>query len=375
MKLFIVTLVLLLVLLSGVLPNQIKKSYYFCLALFLGIIAYFIYPNSSLDLKYWFDNMFAVRNYDIGYFFQTDLFRQVPVFALFLFWVSKTGIYGLLQGTSVFITYLSVFLMIRQESKKQHFSKFVELSLMLAAMMILNYVTAVSGMRISLASSIFIYFLYNDLRNNKSFLKCIPFYVVACLVHNSIMLLLVFRFLIFLYQKNSFFKNLIRVLLLTWTLLKELLIFVMDNINIYYFQITAYKLQSYTNELMETIANVRLYTFVALTLLVILIIIYLKYKKIIKNNSKNFLSCGDNYNAYIEILIFFLIGSIFEYNIFTRYVEILFKMMIVIIGNLFLCVQPNFSLKKLNIYYIILIVEAILYFIFYYFGQLNLIYF
>ena len=376
MKYIIILLILLITLISYFISEKRKKIYYVFIALIFGILSYSIYPNIHLDLSRMYLEMESLKNLPVSELFSNDLFLTTPTYALYIYIIGKIGIMRLFQASTTFVIYLLMLLMIRDVSKRRQLSKKTELVLILSFFLINNFVTAVSGVRFYFATTIFIYVLYKELIYKIKFRKCLVIYILCCLFHNSVAILLFFRLLLPLYEKSKYIKILINAILLLWTFFKNGIILILREFpNIPFLYTTGYKLSAYDSEQANLVANVELYTFVALTLLIIITIIFIFYKIIEKNkrqNNQNNRQDGSLDN-YITMIVFFLFGSIAEYHIFIRFTEVLFKLMLTKIGLVFDS-KGIISYNSKLVCFLMLSIESILYLIFYIIGQFNLIY-
>lgn len=285
------------------------KIYFFIVALIMSIISFHFDPPTDFDLYRHYENLENFRTYGWDFANSTRIFNSLPVYAIYFYLISLLPLNGFLPGITVFITYYLLFCLIYKISKYCcNVSKIYIMMTFIFVMFATNYVYVVSSIRNLLALSIFSYFLFIDLVEQKNKVICFMVYIMLCLFHSSISVLLAFRILIYLYKKVT--KVALKLIFLFWSFFLPI---ILDNINLFtgqYFNILSQKIETYSAGDRYNL-NVLLYNLVLVLIVAITIYIYIK-----KNKYKNNYSL--QYVNYISLIIIFTLGSIKQYDLFIR---------------------------------------------------------
>lgn len=300
----ILLLELFFVLLFPFIGKKNLKRYFLFVCLVLSGVAFFFQPPDNFDLYRHYQTLdnfrangwTAVKNI---YFFST-----APVYALYFYLISMLPSNRFLPAITVFITYYLTFSLIYKISLKYRVSK---KNIMIAFTFVifgLDYLSAISGVRNILAFSIFSYCLYYDLVEEKNKILCFIVYGMMCLLHNSCVILLGFRIVLFFYNKYT--KRIFQVGFFLWGIFVPYIVKILDSIpNVYLNQISE-KIKTYYTGMMFN-ANLTLFN---LGILVLIGVIALEYKNIHEHSSKH--------TEYLMLVIVFTIGSIRQYDLFIR---------------------------------------------------------
>lgn len=335
----------------------------FCI--FISFIAYNIVPLESLDLHRYYTQIEIAEKNGIDYIFNNADFESLPVAAIYISIFVLIGNKFLLPAVTCFIYYFLPTSFLVKISKK---NKLTSLGLVLSMIVfysISNYLGVVSGIRNPMAISIFCYFLYKDLIQKEGIRKFIIPYILLCFFHSSIIILLTLRLLLMLNKKND---NFICLLLLLWSIVKTTLISILSNsIKNSYILMLAHKLTDYDQNEANAVANVTLYTFIYLLFYISSIFIYSIYSR----KTYNKINEPIKIDRYYKFLLFFCVGSIFEYHIFVRFSRC------VLILNMFFITKimsdRQCDKKAKTLITILLVIESLAFLLFYTTGQYTFI--
>lgn len=169
-----------------------EYAYTFTILLFT-VVAFSFQPNSGADLNREFAKLQSFR--DLGWDFyslltsnihgsnQSGTFQGLPVAALYYYIISKLPLKNFLPAISIFISYTLEFKMLTKIRKRFYLDKVDLFLLFLSVLCFRETYNMMSGIRNYLAFTIMGYFLYEDLVEKKSFIKCFIWYVIAALIH------------------------------------------------------------------------------------------------------------------------------------------------------------------------------------------------
>lgn len=334
------------------------------ICIILSLIAYRILPSPSLDLYRYYSHIQAAQYYGLDFIFNHPDYNSLPVAALYvsLFAILKNKF--LLPSMTCFIYYFFITNLVITYSKQRGKDRIgLTLSLILIYT-VSNYLGVVSGIRNSLAISVFIYILYKDLLFHSRFLYCFIGYILLSFFHPSILILLFLRIILFINEK---FDCIICLLLLIWTFGKVRLFSIISLFSSNYLSFISTKASSYDVKEANSVANVPLYTFIYFLFYVFSLVVLLFYiKTTIKRIEKK-----QSIIRYFYFLLSFCFGAIFEYHVFVRSSRAILLLLPVLVINLI----SNEELGKRSKFFILLIVllVSIFFISFYTYGQYNVL--
>ena len=313
---------LFFVLLFPFIGKRSLKRYFLFVCLILSGIAFFFQPPDNFDLYRHYQTLdnfrangwTAVKNI---YFFST-----APVYALYFYFISILPMNGFLPAITVFITYYLTFSLIYKISLKYKVSKKNTMMVFIFVIFGLDYLSAISGVRNILAFSIFAYCLYYDLVEEKNRILCFIVYGMMCLLHNSCVILLGFRIVMFLYNKYT--KRIFQIVFFLWGIFVPFIVKVLDSIPNYYLNQISEKIKTYFVGMMFN-ANLTLFN---LGMSILILVIVVAYKNIDEHYSKH--------TDYLILAVLFTIGSVKQYDVFIR------------MGSFLVLSSPYYILRFLN---------------------------
>lgn len=280
------------------------------------ILALFIKPTQGMDLYTHYHILDIMRGNGLQYTVARYpwLFSTLPVYSGFFYIISFLGFnqallmiaYGLIYGLQFSVLHMAV----EDYKLTEHEEK-------VGAVMILLITNAFfcTTVRNVLAFAVMTYFLYWDLVREKRRIVSFVMYILLCLFHDSVVILVALRLLLLVVNKKLFKPLLVSVLI--WP---QLLGFIESRLrasSIAFFQTLAQRVRTYTsegaNELwVGGIANRIMITIYILMFIIVLI-------RMIKNHKKS----GENYNLFelfYVMLSLFCIGGLATIAITNRYI-------------------------------------------------------
>ncbi len=324
------------------------KKYLRIYLIILFVLAFIYIPPTSADLYRYIISAKTYSSYTISELLNVLLNARTPMQVLYFYVLGKTGIDGLIPAVSALIFYGCSFSILYKAARRYKLSnKSIAISL-LFFMEMGGFLSAISIIRTSVSFAIIAYCCYNELIENKSFLKHLPWYIFAALMHPAAMAMVIFRIVTILLKKEKKLSK----RLFNYLVVAVILIFVILNGN-YYIDYIFEKADIYING--EVYSYIWEYIISTIYLLFSTFTIF-KFKQIFTNNVEI-----ENYTNFIIFINFILVVLCFEYSIFTRvqlFSSILFLPMFSIILN-----QLEKQNKHVKIFTFIFIIASALIFV------------
>lgn len=291
----------------------------------LCIMAFFYIPALTADLSRLTVEMHLFSAMSFSSILSKATSSTDPMRILYMYFIGKIGIDGLLPATSCFIFFSCVFKIIVDSSERfAADSKSTAFSLFLF-MMLGKFLEVISGIRCLMALSIVCYCIYQELIAEKKFLFHVPLYIFAVLMHQTAFALVIIRVVFLLFQKSkNGFKKVINYTIMFVLLILLLRTSIFSNGVMVTFQ--AYVSKAGYFYIWEYLVN--LFSFF------IYLITMIKFKKVICDNVHL-----KNLFRFISFLSVIIAIFFFEYSIFTRYMAVLATLMIPIF---------NYVISKMN---------------------------
>lgn len=358
----------------GILPlfiikKKSIKTYMIIIVIILSIIAFNFKPTKVYDLYRHYNMLDMCRIYGFQFIITHKDYATLPVGAVYMYIFSLFKQNGYLPAITTFIFYYSIIKVIDKIIKANaNLKKKAIIIVLISFFCMFNYIGLISGIRNYLCFGIFFYFLYMDLVEEKKQKVCFIIYFLLGFLHPSIWILTLIRLITSL-VKNRNFSKIICFILLIWSYLKQFIIMILSLFaNIPIIQLIIIKLQNYDSVEANLVANVPLYTFVYLTRNIVFLLIFFDYISQYPEKKKK------KYVIYLMYIIAFVFGSLNEYHFFIRMSEFLLLIMIPIIIEYF---SGEFSVKgnyKKMLLQIAIIIESILFLIFFLVGQYGILF-
>lgn len=300
----------------------------------IALISFFIKPTYKMDLYRHYETLDLFRQGGWTSVINHRYFTSLPIFSIYFYIVSRLSNNGFLPMITIFIEYILVFFMILKCSKKFDTTKTSILYASIFFISTFNYFGAVSGIRNMLAFSIFAYFLYIDLVENKKKLICFSIYIILCMFHTSVIILLVFRIVLFV--RNKIFITIIGVGLFMSSLYMPIVLKVLNKfqnfeiMKLFSLQIESYMYQSYK----EPISHIH-----STIILSFIILIFICFATKTRNKYKEL----EKINIFTSLIICLTVGSYNNFNMYSRFVSFL-----IIVSSIYIVLYFGIRTKKDN---------------------------
>lgn len=334
-----------------IVPEGNRKHFYVCYAIVLALIGFSFQPHLGDDLIREYENLADIRRLGWDYF-STETIKYADVSnkfeglysaQLYYFLFSKLPVFNFLPAITLFIEYIMQFSIVEKCIKRADLDRFEAWVLFTFVLCTRETYMMMSGIRNQLAFTIFCYFLYRELVEEKSSLVSWVMYFVACFMHQATIVLLACRLILIV--KNRKLRTIITVVCLGWS-------YFLEEINVFLGRFSAfdfitsvlYKINIYTVNNGGNANNVTLrplyakYMIAYLPILLLLIIIFVrqwktnnylsqeyipKYSmhglKIYIRRDESMVDTTYLITDYLAIVSCFAIGSTMYYWLYLRY--------------------------------------------------------
>ena len=183
-------------------------------------MGYFFKPNIYNDLYRIYDQMNYYSSISFGKFFSNFLVKSnVPISLLYYWFIGQLPIRNLLPFITCFIFYSNIFYIMCDFCKKEKCSNSAISLSLLIIMCNSSFMEVISGIRNMLSFSILLKCFYDEFYNKKPVYKNFIYYVIACLIHQSCIILVFLRVLFLFFEKKLLKKRKFSIYLLTFVLL------------------------------------------------------------------------------------------------------------------------------------------------------------
>ena len=169
----------------------------------LCIMAFFYIPGRNADLYRWRLLAAPWKGRSFAWFWKNRVLpSNTPLGYLLIYACQMTGIDGLLPMVCALGFYGSVFHILKREAAREDRSPDTIAVVLLFVMCSGVFLEVISSIRCMLAFAIVLRCVYDEFHEKKGFIKHIPFYVIASLLHNSALPLVGFRLVCLLFEKK-----------------------------------------------------------------------------------------------------------------------------------------------------------------------------
>ena len=313
----------------------------FVYTIILTIMGYFYVPAESADLSRIWSMMkdFSVNslNDQIDFAFSTN----IPLFHLFSYFISLTGIYSLLPAIASFVFYINSFYIIKDYSEKKNFSSLSIAMTVFVFMCFGQFVQVISGIRSMLAFSIIARCVYNEYINNKNILKDFVWYIIASMIHPAALALFLIHLLLTFILSNKFSR--LKKFVSTLIIILILLIFGKD-----YVQEMVSSANSYLTE--DSYSYIWEYI-MAILYLILLLVVFSNLKSVYVDLVllKKYVCC-----FILIVFVFIPVYSIFQrYTVFISILSSPFFMEVINNGQVENCVHKYSQNKLLQLVFLV----------------------
>lgn len=319
-------------------PRKHIKWLFLALVLALSVMAFYVKPLETDDLLRYYNLLDLLRKKSLsGYFdLQRDgygNFDAVPVCGLYFFFVSKLGNNNFLPAITIFLTYGSMLLVIWRFANYYKISK---LYIFVGTFFLLStywYYDTCSGIRNGLAFAVAMFCIYFDLVEKKK-IFCLG-YFVAMGIHSAAVIFLGLRLLTEINMRLRL-KILNAISLVGIFFGSYIIEFLGKIFNNSFFKVLLEKTAINKVRVISFTSGVTILSIVLL-LAVIIMCIYMNYR-INMDDVKNV----ESINYFFILLLFFSVGSLSSYLIFTRFMHWVIPML----GSLIIMLCLDLNRKK-----------------------------
>ena len=349
-------------LLSTKISYKFMKIINLICCIILSIMAYHLEPLKSLDIYRYYTHIDIAQQNGLFFIFNHNDYSTLPVAGLYISIFALLKNKFLLPMVTCFCYYFFISNIVIDYSQKNNKSKIGTMIFLILFYTVSNYLGVISGIRNPMAISLFSYVLYKDLIMNSNFKKCLVVYVLLCMFHPSVLIMLIIRLFLILNRK---FDKIICAFLLLWTSLKNLLIsFLLKISTNEYLVLISKKLIAYDENEANAVANVSLYTTIYFLFYISCIVLFILYRKCTKReeDDKSIL-----FSRYYKYSLCFCIGSITEYHMFVRFSRSALMLLAIPFINIISNKKISNGNKMLIIFFALS--ESILFLIFFLTGQ------
>ena len=319
-------------------PRKYIKWLFLALVLALSVMAFFVKPLETDDLLRYYNSLDLLRKKSLSGYFDLQRngygnFDAVPVCGLYFFFVSKLGNNNFLPAITIFLTYGSMLLVIWRFANYYKISK---LYIFVGTFFLLStywYYDTCSGIRNGLAFAVAMFCLYFDLVEKKK-IFCLG-YFVAMGIHSAAVIFLGLRLLTEINMRLRL-KILNAISLVGIFFGSYIIEFLGKIFNNSFFEVLLEKTAINKVRVISFTSGVTILS-IALLLAVIIMCIYMNYR-INMDDVKNV----ESINYFFILLLFFSVGSLSSYLIFTRFMHWVIPMF----GSLIIMLCLDLNRKK-----------------------------
>lgn len=274
----------------------------------LCILAFFFKPGINQDLYRIFGEIKTFSYFNFQGLVENFLKNSSTPIAIIAYWIiGKIGVYHLLPVIAAFIFYINIFHMLNKISKKYNLSSKCIAITLLIIMCNSSFFEVISGIRTMIAFSFIARSYYDEVFEEKNIVHNLPFYLIACLVHNVGIISTLLRFFIyFVYKENKkCFQNII-------------FIFIVLVIIYYNFDLIAATMTRAQKYILAGTYNYVWENIITVLLFLMLIFIQKNVKKEKKINDEFSIKL-QKYIKFIYLIDLLIIVFSFEHSIFFRF--------------------------------------------------------
>lgn len=319
-------------------PRKHIKWLFLALVLALSVMAFYVKPLETDDLLRYYNSLDLLRKKSLSGYFDLQRngygnFDAVPVCGLYFFFVSKLGNNNFLPAITIFLTYGSMLLVIWRFANYYKISK---LYIFVGTFFLLStywYYDTCSGIRNGLAFAVAMFCLYFDLVEKKK-IFCLG-YFVAMGIHSAAVIFLGLRLLTEINMRLRL-KILNAISLVGIFFGSYIIEFLGKIFNNSFFEVLLEKTARNKVRVISFTSGVTILS-IALLLAVIIMCIYMNYR-INMDDVKNV----ESINYFFILLLFFSVGSLSSYLIFTRFMHWVIPMF----GSLIIMLCLDLNRKK-----------------------------
>ena len=326
-------------LLYFLLPQKWNAVSFLFVVFALAALAFYIEPNETDDLTRYFAIIDDLRVYGYNYLtrcidegiFDWDTYR---VCGYYFYFVSKLSSSHYLPAITIFMVYGLMFFILYRVSIRFEVGKWY---LYIGAMIFLTtywYYDTVSGIRNGLVFAIVLACAYYQFVEKKHILLCLAGYVLSCFLHAAAIIPVILAIVVMLTANIT--GNYIKYFMFFGiTIGSGLISYLSEITDNDFIQTLAAKVDANADSSFSMQTNY----IVNITLLIVAILVWYYLNFYFKNSQK-----GKDFSLfmkYIDLIIFFMLGSIFNPLIFLRFARWMLPIIVAIIFMVGMQVQKD----------------------------------
>ena len=338
------TIVIIFCVIYPFIPRKHIRWLFLALVLALSVMAFFAVPEETDDLTSYFSIVSSLRKGGFSRLRQmiedgNENWDSLPVCGLYFYLISRFPDNGMLPAVTIFLAYGSMFWVLWRAAQRFEVNKWY---IFLSSFLILStywFYDICSGVRNGLAFTLFCFFAYVELVEKKWKPACWIGYVAMCLLHSSGILMMMVRLALLVSGKRG--SKLISILIFFVMVAGGAIMPHLGELTgIEYFQLLSQKAGRAVESSSFAAGTqylVNVTTFVA----GILIFCYSRY---IINKQKEKYDGISAYMDFVQLIIFFMLGSITFILTFIRFARWVVPAIISVV--LMVSMQANSDYKK-----------------------------
>lgn len=290
-------------------PRKYIKWLFLALVLALSVMAFFAVPEETDDLSNYFSRVASLRKGGFSLLRRmiedgSEDWDSLPVCGLYFYLISRFPDNGMLPAVTIFLAYGSIFWVLWRAAKRYEVNKWY---LFLASVFLLStywFYDICSGIRNGLTFTLFCFFAYVELVEKKYKPLCWLGYLAMCMMHSSGILMMMIRGALLVSGKRN--GKLVSVLVFFAMVVGGAVVPRLGDIfGIEYLQLISQKAERAVSTAgiyssTQYIVNISVFVVAA-------IVFFLSYAV---NKQKEKYKGFSEYMNFVQLIIFFMLGSV-----------------------------------------------------------------
>lgn len=291
-------------------PRKYIKWLFLALVLALSVMAFFAVPEETDDLSNYFSRVASLRKGGFSLLRRTiedgsEDWDSLPVCGLYFYLISRFPDNGMLPAVTIFLAYGSIFWVLWRAAKRYEVNKWY---LFLASVFLLStywFYDICSGIRNGLTFTLFCFFAYVELVEKKYKPLCWLGYLAMCMMHSSGILMMMIRGALLVSGKRN--GKLVSVLVFFAMVVGGAVVPRLGDIfGIEYLQLISQKAE-------RAVSTAGIYSstqyIVNISVFVVAAIVFF-YMSYAVNKQKEKYKGFSEYMNFVQLIIFFMLGSV-----------------------------------------------------------------
>lgn len=291
-------------------PRKYIKWLFLALVLALSVMAFFAVPEETDDLSNYFSRVASLRKGGFSLLRRmiedgSEDWDSLPVCGLYFYLISRFPDNGMLPAVTIFLAYGSIFWVLWRAAKRYEVNKWY---LFLASVFLLStywFYDICSGIRNGLTFTLFCFFAYVELVEKKYKPLCWLGYLAMCMMHSSGILMMMIRGALLVSGKRN--GKLVSVLVFFAMVVGGAVVPRLGDIfGIEYLQLISQKAE-------RAVSTAGIYSstqyIVNISVFVVAAIVFF-YMSYAVNKQKEKYKGFSEYMNFVQLIIFFMLGSV-----------------------------------------------------------------